>query len=400
MNIAELEALWSDAGRRLLAELPAYDEATALAVASRLRREHPAELVAAALTQARLRAKAREKFGDLADQLFFTPAGLEQATRPPVARHRAQRYAAAGASRIADLCCGIGSDLLALAGAAELTGVDRDPLTAAIARANVAAAGRSGRATVLCADATTVDLRGHDAVFIDPSRRGAHGRIFEPDAYSPPLAFVAELAARIRATCAKVAPGIPHHRLPREAEAEWVSHRGEVAEAALWFGPLASGVPRRATVLPAGATLTADLGLGPPPTGPLRRWLYDPDGAVVRAGLVGELANALGAALIDPAIAYLTADAAVPTPFAAAYEVVDSLPFQLKRLRATLRAHGVGHVVVKKRGSAIQPEQLRRLLRLDPSAPRRAVVVLTRQAGAHVAIIAKNRTGQPRAAPS
>jgi len=392
VDTAGFEALQTPDGQRLLAGLPPYDEAEALTLAARLRRDHPAELVAAVLTQARLRARAQARFGELADQLFFTPAGLEQATRPAVSRHRAQRYAAAGVTSVADLCCGVGADLLVLATAtgAALTGVDRDPLTVAVARANVAALGLSGRVAVACADATAFDVGPHDAVFIDPSRRTARGRVFDPDAYSPPLAFVAELAAKAPATGAKVAPGIPHDRVPADAEAEWVSDHGEVMEAALWFGPLASGVPRRATVLPAGATLTAEPGLGRPATGPLRRWLYEPDGAVIRAGLVGELAARLGGTLIDPTIAYLTADTAIATPFATAYEVVEAMPFQLKRLRAALRARGVGGVVVKKRGSAIQPEELRRQLRLDSADPERAVVVLTRLAGAHIAVIAKN----------
>jgi SAM-dependent methyltransferase len=397
VDVAGLEALQTPAGQRLLAALPAYDEARAITLAARLRRDHPAALVAAALTQARLRARARARFGELANRMFFTPDGLEQATRPVVARRRAQRYAAAGAARIADLCCGIGADLLALAATgAEVTGVDRDPLTVAVARANAAAAGLADRARLACADVTTFDLTGHDAAFVDPSRRTARGRVFDPGAYSPPLAFVIALAAQVPATGAKVAPGLPHELVPANAEAEWVSDRGEVTEAALWFGPLASGAHRRATVLPAGATLAAEPGTAAPAVGPLRRWLYEPDGAVIRAGLISELAARLGGTLIDPTIAYLTADAQLATPFATAYEVLDAMPFQLKRLRATLRAKGVGRVVVKKRGSAIQPEQLRRQLRLDPAAPGEAVVVLTRLGGARVVIIA---TPVPRPSP-
>jgi hypothetical protein len=390
VDIAGFVALLSAEGRRLLAELPAYDEASALNLAARLRRDHPAALVAAALTQARLRTRARVRFGELADRLFFTPDGLEQATRPAVARHRAQRYASAGVGGIADLCCGIGSDLFALAGAGTTVhGVDSDPLTVVVARANAAALGLAHRATVTCADVTAFDVRGYDAAFVDPSRRTTRGRVFDPDAYSPPLAFVPALAGQVPATSAKVAPGIPHERVPRGAEAEWISDRGDVTEAALWFGPLASGVRRRATVLPAGATLTSDPALPPPPIGPLRRWLYEPDGAVIRSGLVGELADRLGGTLIDRTIAYLTTDAAIATPFATAYEVRDAMPFQLKRLRTALRGRGVGRVVVKKRGSAIEPEQLRRQLRLDPAAPDRAVVILTRLAGAPYAVIAR-----------
>jgi THUMP domain-containing protein len=380
VDAAAFRALLGPEGERLLAQLPPYDDATALPVGERLRREgHDATLVATALTQARLRARARTKFGDLAPRLFFTPDGLEQATRPAVAARHAARFAAAGVSRVADLCCGIGGDLPPLASVGTgVLGVDRDPLTAEVARANLAALGLAERAEVRCADVTEVDLSGIDGAFIDPARRGGRGRVFDPAAYSPPYSFVLDLAGRVPATGAKLAPGIPHHALPAGAEAEWVSDGGHVVECALWFGPLATGARRRATLLPSGATLTGD-GTATGTVGPVRRYLYEPDGAVIRAGLVAEAATRVDGTLVDASIAYLTADRAVESPFMTGYEVTDVLPFQLKRLRALLRARGVGRLTVKKRGSAIEPEALRRRLRLD--GPAEATVVLTRVAG-------------------
>jgi len=381
VDVDGIAALLAPEGSRLLGLLPPYDESSALTVGARLRREGFDDgLVAAALTQARLRALGRRKFGPEADRMLFTPEGLEQATRPAVAERHAARFAAAGVARVADLCCGIGGDLPRLAAAVErVIGVDRDPVTAAVARANVDALGLGSRAEVRCEDATTVDLAGCDGVFIDPSRRRTGGRrTFDPSGYSPPYDFVLALAGRVPATGAKVAPGIPHEVLPAAAEAEWVSDGGDVVECAVWFGPLASGVRRRATLLPSAATLTGE-DFAPGRVGPVRRYLYEPDGAVIRAGLVAEAAALVGGNLVDSSIAYVTADRLVTTPFMTSYEVSDVLPFGLKRLRSLLRARGVGRLTVKKRGSAITPESLRQQLRL--SGPEVATIVLTRVAG-------------------
>ena len=206
-----------------------------------------------------------------------------------------------------------------------------------------------------------------------------------------------ELAAAVPLTGAKVAPGIPHDAVPAGAEAEWVSVGGEVKEAALWFGPLATAA-RRATVLPSGSTLVATAD-GPPPVGTPGEWLYEPDGAVIRAGLVGEVVAALpGGRLLDPTIAYVAADGPVPTPYARAWRVTDVLPFSLARLRAVLRARGIGRVTVKKRGSAVDPETLRRQLRLAGPGPE-AVVVLTRVAGARTALLCEPAVSPAAAAP-
>jgi SAM-dependent methyltransferase len=305
--------------------------------------------------------------------MLFTPDAVEQATRGAVATRRAARLARKGASRVVDLGCGAGSDLIALARAGmEVTGVELDPVTAAVAAANVEALGIN--AQILNADATEISLDGYDAAFCDPARRAGGKRVFDPDAYTPSWSFVLALAARIASTVVKVAPGIDHERIPADAEAEWVSVGGEVVEAAVWFGPLAE-VPRRATLLPDAAQLTGS-GERTAPAGAIGEYLYDPDGAVVRAHLVAELAEQLDGRLLDPSIAYITADTLTPTPYARAFRVEAVLPFGVKRLRAELARRGVGRVEIKKRGSAITPEQLRPQLRLAGRGS--ATVVLTR----------------------
>ncbi|WP_185921903.1 methyltransferase domain-containing protein [Streptomyces sp. WAC06614] len=392
MNDLDFAALLTPEGRALLDSLRDYDPAQELSVATRLRREHPAGLVSAALGQARLRQRAVAKFGaEDALRMYFTPHGAEMATRAAVAAYRAERMAALGVRSVADLCCGIGGDAIALARAGiRVLAVDRDPLTVAVARANAAALGLADLIEVREADVTEVDTAGHDAVFLDPARRGGRGRTFDPEAYSPPLSWAVTAARTAPYAAVKIAPGIPHEAVPAEAEAEWISDGGDVKEAVLWFGTTPGAV--RATLLPGPRTLHTTEPLPDPQPGPVGRYLYEPDGAVIRAHLVAEVAAALDGRLIDPTIAYVTADALRPTPYATAYEITDVLPFHLKKLKALLRARGVGVLTVKKRGSAIEPEELRR--KVKPQGPNSATVFLTRVAGAPSMLI-----GFPAAAP-
>ncbi|MGW2527183.1 THUMP-like domain-containing protein [Streptomyces sp. NPDC001595] len=380
----DLNALRTPEGRALLDEVRGTDPARELAVATRLRRDHPAELVSAALGQARLRQRAVAKFGAAdAERMFFTPNGVEQSTRASVAAYRARRMRELGVTSLADLCCGIGGDAIALARAGiRVLAVDRDPLTAAVARANAEALGLAELIEVREADVTEVDTAGHDAVFVDPARRGggrAGGRIFDPEAYSPPLSWAVETARRAPHAALKVAPGIPHEVVPEAAEAEWISDGGDVKEAVLWFGTEPGRV--RATLLPGPRTLLSR-GLPDPAVRPLGRYLYEPDGAVIRAHLVAEAAAELDGGLLDETIAYITADALRPTPYATAYEITDRLPFNVKKLKALLRERQVGVLTVKKRGSAVEPEELRRKALPRPHGKNAVTVFLTRVAGA------------------
>ncbi|MEU1704502.1 methyltransferase domain-containing protein [Streptomyces sp. NPDC005706] len=383
----DLDPLLTPEGRALLDEVRDTDPAHELAVATRLRRDHPAELVSAALGQARLRQRAVVKFGaEDAARMFFTPNGVEQSTRASVAAYRAERMRGLGVISVADLCCGIGGDAIALARAGiRVLAVDRDPLTAAVARANAEALGLSGLIEVREADVTDVDTDGCDAVFVDPARRGGRGRVFDPEAYSPPLSWAVGAALKAPRAALKIAPGIPHEAIPAEAEAEWISDGGDVKEAVLWFGTGAPGTVR-ATLLPGPRSLPGR-GLPDPEVRSVGRYLYEPDGAVIRAHLVAEVAEEVGGGLVDPTIAYVTADALRPTPYATAYEITDRLPFNVKKLKALLREREVGILTVKKRGSAVEPEELRR--KVKPQGPHSATVFLTRVAGAPTMLVGR-----------
>ncbi|MEV6894043.1 methyltransferase domain-containing protein [Kribbella sp. NPDC051137] len=365
-------ALLDGPGAEVLAAACAgFRPGSELQLVEKLRRRYDAALVTTAVTQAALRHRAVAKFGPDAQRMYFTPDGLEQATRTTVATHRAERLATTmpGASLV-DLGCGIGGDLITAARAGlRVTGVERDPETAATARANLSALALPG--DVLVGDAESTDLTPYDVVFADPARRADGRRVFDHNAYSPPWSFVTALLERT--ACVKVAPGIPHDAVPDGVEAEWISDAGEVKEAALWSGRLSTEASRRATLLPSGATVTDAPEVD---AGPVGQYVYEPDGAVVRAGLVTAVAAAVDGWLLDPRIAYVTAAEYVPTPLASAYEVLEERPYKEKALRAWVRGQGIGTLEIKKRGVDLDPAQLRK--KLAPKGSVAATLIVTR----------------------
>jgi SAM-dependent methyltransferase len=370
---ALFDRLLSPEGRALLDQLPAgpLEPGEALALGTRLRRRYPAELVAAALAQQELRARAAGKF-PRAGAMWFTREGLEQASAEPLARHRARRYASFG--RVADLCCGIGGDLCALAPGRDTLAVDLDPVHLRMARENARLHGAEALAAV-CADVGDLRLPRSLAAFVDPARRAGGRRLPAGDS-RPPLGWCLELAGRVAAVGVKAAPGLPLDRVPAGWEVELLADRRELKEAALWSPALAT-TPRRATVFPGPHTLTARPG-PPVPCAPPGAFLLDPSPAVTRAGLVEDLARDLGAWKLDRRVAFLSADQPLATPFGRLLAVDASLPWNLKRLRQVLRDRGVGTVEVRKRGSAVDAAELTARLRLRGDA--HAVVVLTRVA--------------------
>ncbi|SDP38283.1 hypothetical protein SAMN04487914_109146 [Arthrobacter sp. ok909] len=389
-------------GWELLASLGPYREDEAFRLTAALRKAgHSPELVSAVLTQSRLRTKAEAKFGEFARQMVFTKAGLEQATRLTVAARHAQRFVEAGISHVADLGCGLGADAMALASMdLVVTAVEMDETTAACATMNLIP---FRNATVVHSDATAVSLEGVDGVWLDPARRttstSGTKRIWDPEDFSPPLSFVESLAGSGRAVGVKMGPGMPHDSVPADCEAQWVSVGGDVTEVALWFNAVRRpGVRRAALVLgPLGAaelTSGEDFGAGPAaPVGPVEGYLYEPDGAVIRAGLVADVALQLGGHLVDEHIAYICAPELRETPFAKAYRVLEVMPFNVKALKAWVKDQGIGVLDIKKRGTAVTPEELRKQL-LPGGKPagsksrgkKSATLVLTRIGEDRVAI--------------
>ncbi len=393
MDKDELVTLLSSAGLRLLDEVPAYGTgADVVRVVSELRSSgHSPELVAAALTQARLRRRAAEKFGEFAERMLFTEAGLEQATRLSVAALHAQRFRAAGLRRVADLGCGIGGDALAMAALdLEVTAVERDEVTAAIAAYNLTP---WSNAHVLHAEAEDVDLEDIDGIWLDPARRTtAEGKTVHrsrnPEDWSPSLDFAFAMAKN-KPTGIKLGPGIDRDLIPDDAEAQWISVGGDVLELALWFGALArEGIRRAATVNGShgSAELVADADSDDVEVRALGEFMYEPDGAVIRARLIGDLGRRIGAGMVSEGIAWLTSDVAVDTPFASRFRVKDCIPYDVKALKRLVKDHDIGTLEIKKRGIDVDPAALRKTL--SPKGENAATIILTRVEGRRSALLA------------
>jgi THUMP domain-like/RNA cap guanine-N2 methyltransferase len=411
--VSDAELLLSRPGQELLGVLADQDvtPGRALRLAEELHGRYPPDLVAAALTQQALRQAARDKFSRAADMLF-TRAGLEQSSSELTAAHSARRFA--GLRTVADLCCGIGGNLAALAGSARrVVAVDSDLTALLFAIRNASICHPAGRVAAVCADVMDLFGAGHDltgsavdAVYIDPARRVGERRL-RPGESRPPLGWCIELAAQAGAVCIKAAPGLPRQLVPAGWETEFVAVGRDLKEALLW-SPAFATTSRRATVLTGNAAVltgnaavltgtqaavltgsaavltgdqdTATAGSDAPArvAGP-GEYLLDPNPAVTRAGLVGELARQLGAWQIDPMIAFLSLDRQVSTPFARTLRVLDSMPWHEKQAARRLRELDVGSADIRRRGLAGDVAQIRRRLKL--SGDKNATIVLTRLDG-------------------
>lgn len=392
--MSELRALLTPAGLELLDALrPVTSTAEAAAAVSRLRAAgHSPDLVSAVVGQAHLRARAAAKFGPFAARMLFTRAGLEQATRLGVAARHAQRIRRAGLTSVADLGCGIGGDALAFAGAGlAVHAVDADEVTAALAAYNLAPFGDD--ATVR--HATAEDVLGEpvpgQAIWMDPARRtSGHSetRRVSADDYSPSLDWAFAVAAQ-RPTGIKLGPAHDRDALPADAETQWVSADGSVVELVVWSRELArEGVRRSALVIRGERSheLTGPADAEDAPVRPLGAFLHEPDGAVIRARLIGDVARSLDAGMLDPRIAYLTSDAALTSPFVQSFRVRETLPITPKTINAALKTHGIGRIEIKKRGVDVDPAAFRRKLTLRGDAE--ATLILARFGDQRRAILA------------
>jgi hypothetical protein len=404
LTLPDLDFLTSDAGARLLVVLAHEDlsDSHTLRLLTRLRRDYAPAQAGAALALARLRLQAVDKFGADAARMFFTADALEQASDPLIRRWRQTWLTVSTDDRtrgfspllqsqslpdssmsVVDACCGIGADLCAFAaGGARVTGIEIDPLRAAMARLNAAALGIA--ADVLCADVRD-GLPNARLAFFDPARRADGRRLYHVEAYQPPLSIVR--AWQHPQIAVKLSPGVDL--------AELADYRGDVMFVSV-YGDLKEAVLR----LPGSSKRTAlllhedgawmldapyvdlDAVIDEP-----RGWLCEPDAAAIRAGAVRTLAAQCGGALLDDTIAYFTTETQPATPWLRAWQIEAWMPFSVKRLREYLRARNVGSVTVKKRGTAVTPDVLIPQLKLKGDHER--VIVLTRLRGQQIVLVCK-----------
>ncbi len=396
MDRSEFAKLFTPEALALLNAIGDLDaKADVLKLVSALRAEgYDPGLVAAVLSQAKLRRRARKKFGDFTDGMLFTEDGLEQASRLQAAALHAGRFRGAGITQVADLGCGLGAESMAM-GAIDLNvrAFEIDEVTAALAVFNL---GAFDNVEVEQADITTLDLSQFEALFFDPARRELDGkgeratRKFDPAQFSPNFNWVLE-QARTKPTGIKLGPGHPHEAIAQDAEAQWLSIDGDLVELALWFGEVKRPkVARAATVVNSTGRheiVSETFESEPAEVSALKQFIYEPDNAVVRSHLIADLAREVGASLISREIAYLSSDREIDSPMMRGFRVVDEMAFDRKKLKAYLRERNIGTLEIKKRGVDVVPEQLRKEMSLKGEIA--ATLILTRVGDDHRALIAQ-----------
>lgn len=358
MEVERARYLVSEEGRTTLASVPdAFRTLSTTQLAARLRRELAPSAAAAIGEQVDLQARARRKLGDDAREWLLSPDLLEMMTHPRIAERRARRLHAAGGPLL-DMTCGLGGDLnAASATGSAAVGLDRDPVAAILARANVPGA------LVAIADAAQVPLRLENmSVVIDPSRRGGGRRTFDPEAFSPSWGVALELARAARLAVIKAPPGIDHAALPHEAEAEFVQLGRVLRECAVWLGEGVTPGRRRAVMLPDEHALDSEAPECPVEPAEPGVAILDPRSCVTRAGLVRHLGARTGSRLLDGSVAYLTSDQVAFDPLAETFELLDTVRFSIDRVRRRLREGGWTPREIRRRAFPIEPDEMRRLL--------------------------------------
>lgn len=372
---ADLQELLTPLGQEVLAAavLLQPDEGDYLPFFQKLSRTYPANLARPALTQAILRRKAADKFSR-SDEMYFERQALEQSTGEIIAKYRASKYQ--GFAAIFDFGSGMGGDSLALAKWAPVTAVDLDAYRLSLLQANTLALQPRHAIQPIQADLHRLPLHipPRCAIFFDPARRIQGRRVKSVEAYHPPLSLVRHWLPTAAGLGVKCSPAVRIDEIePYPAGQEFISVDGDLKEAVLWFGVLRL-VDRQATLLPGPHILHGrepdHFHIGPP-----LGYIYEPDPAIMRARLVRVLGEQLNAFQLDPEIALLTSDQRHETPFARRFRLQDCIPFGLKRLRSYLRERGIGKVVLKKRGSAVEVDSFIRQLKLKGEAE--ATLILT-----------------------
>ena len=396
MEREDFVRLAGSAGQALLAQIDYSSTTDVLALVAKLRSDgHDPATVAAVLTQAKLRKRGQAKFGEFASQMLFTEAGLEQASRLKVAALHAGRFRSAGISEVADLGCGIGAESMAFASLGiNVHAFELDEVTAAVATYNLAP---FENVKVEIADVEQLDLSQFEALFFDPARRELHGpkkataqRHFDPANYSPNYNFCIE-KAKTKPTGIKLGPGHDKKQIPEGTEAQWVSVDGDLVEMGLWFGKVArDNITRSALLLDdkgkyeitSTQTDSANAELGE-----LGAYIYEPDNSLIRSRLIADFAEPLGLKLISPEIAYLSSNDLISSPWLKGYKLIDNLVFDRKKLKAYVRENNIGILEIKKRGSDISPEELRK--QLAPKGEGAATLIVTRVGDAHRVLVAQ-----------
>lgn len=374
-------------GRKWLSEIESWD-LPLHTMTDRLRAHLSARQTHLVLEQLQLRRRAQPRFSR-ADEMFFTPRALEQATDEQIAAYKAGRFPP-DIPR-ADGCCGIGGDLLALGLGGETVGYEQDPIVAYLAAANCERLARR-RCRVVPADVSRIRFAPDWALHIDPDRRPMQRRSVQLDHHEPSRSTLARLIRTQPFAAVKLAPATaPNDPLLRESQLEWIGRGRECPQLVAWFGLAADRSGNRiATLLDAEGRPTSLVATEAAPLIPadvVDDIVVEPHAAVLAAGLAGVLAEQLHLCALTANGGYLTGKAEKSHPFATMYSVLEVTVARRSHLRRLVQKHRIGQLEVKTRGVSLDPKEVRRSLLLE--GPEAGVLLLTRLANRQIAILAR-----------
>lgn len=346
--------------------------------------------------QERLQARATKKFPQ-AERMLFAETLLQQASSLAIGRYKAKRFAGVGS--VADLCCGLGGDLIALAEIGEAIGVDRHPVATLLARRNLAALGLA--ANVLESDVESFDLGTVAAWHVDPDRRTATSaektsRTVHLESFSPDVDWLRETLRRRPDGCVKLAPATPApDDLAELATREWIGAEGETKQQLLWCGRFreAEGTCV-ATLLDAAGEPVARFASNDDEedacevADSVGAFAYEPHSALLTSGLAERWAASHGLARVAFGVEYFVGPTPIVSPWSPVFQIEEELSFDRRKLKAWLRARNVGTLEIKVRRARVAPEELRKELKV-PGDESRTLLIYAEPSGRHRVLAAK-----------
>jgi SAM-dependent methyltransferase len=324
----------------------------------------------ALVSQIKLRRKAVGKFTKSED-MFFTALSLEQSTGELIARHLAKRFKASWT--VADLGCGLGANTIFLAESVKkVIAVDLDEFKIECAKHNAAVYGVSDKIEFRVGDANLNINVGVDAFFLDPARdRDGQTKTRSLLNSSPNLLEILPKLFQVTKNVAvKISPAFDYEELallPEQPEIEIISEDNNCKVAMLWFGDFKINKRLATCFYKEGAYVITGSGEEKTKVSGLKKYLYEPNKAISKAHLVGELANQFSLAKIDYNSAYLTSDNLVINNFLGAmrrFKVIESGEFSVKKLQRALKTRKIGQTEIIVKNLKITADDLRSRLKL------------------------------------
>ncbi|MFL2870535.1 MAG: class I SAM-dependent methyltransferase [Pirellulaceae bacterium] len=359
------------AAQQWLDSLSAVDGEVPMGMRKKMREALGTERAILVSQQVDLRQRARVKFEKCSDMLF-TKRGLEQSTDEHIALYKSQQIPEE--HRVADLCCGIGGDLIRLAESHRATGFDLDPVMCHVAAHNCRTHGVSANVRHLDVTADPNELAEFDFLHADPDRRVSTNRNTQVEAYEPPLSLFESSMERGVPMCIKIAPSAsPPEYWVKQCKIEWIESRRECRQQVLWFGDNATAGRRVATEVDhTGMCWQVDGEVSEPESWSysVERYIYEPRPSVLAAGIAESVARQFSLDAIWPDVVYWTSEKYHEVRWASVFEVEDVMPFDMTAIRNSLAKKRVGRLEIKKRVAEVDPQQLRRELKLQGDESR------------------------------